>query len=607
MSNFGAALEPLLAWEQLLKPIPGALPGGVSLRNTQVYDEIPRGLKPQEQGPGGAAPRDAKKTDYRGLIRTASHLLATQSKDLDIAVWLTEALVREHRLPGLTEGLLLIQRLLDTFWDNIYPALVEGDEGFRAKPINRLNTAFIALLPFIPVTFDGRTVYEYNRSAEVPLLAKAEASIEARKKREQALEEGAIQPEEIERSVAETNPQFYEELAAEIQQVRAAADLLQKTCDEKFHTRDRPVLTKVFDQIARIEVTVEAIQRTKPAPGPVKLPDFREPEAPPPARLTTPVTSASQVAVIPPVVPTPPDPSPPTRAVLEIAAELRSSEPSNPVPYLLVRSWQFGPLIERGTVDEDTLQAPPTEMRTALRRALLNSDWFEVLNQTERAMARPCGACWLDLQQYSARACTELGYTGVAHAIRGITGAYLHAVPDLPYAVMPDGSPTAAADTLAWIRTDVLANPAKALAESLEDVRPSDPPSADHLAEPDAFEVASYELEAGRFSEAFRVLAEAAGRERSGRGRIQRRIQLAKICMEGKQIRLATAILQEIFGVIEARALDGWEPPEFVAPPMAMLYRCLEQQNENPELCRRIYAKLCSANPACALELTLRT
>ena len=245
-------------------------------------------------------------------------------------------------------------------------------------------------------------------------------------------------------------------------------------------------------------------------------------------------------------------------------------------------------------------------MRTALRRALLSRDWFEVLDQAEHAMASPCGASWLDLQQYATRACTELGYTGAAHAIRGITGAYLRAVPDLPYAVMPDGSPTAAADTLAWIRTEVLADPSKTLAESLEDVRPCDPALADTAAEPDAFEVASDELKAGRFSEAFRVLAEAADRERSGRGRAQRRIQLAKICVEGEQIRLATAILQEIFGVIEARALDGWEPPEFIAPPLAMLHRCLEQQNENPELCRRIYDKLCAVNPARALELTLR-
>ena len=142
MVDFETGVEPLVAWDRLLKPVPGESPSGVSLRNTPAYDEIPRLLRPQELRPGGAGARDAKKSDYRALIRTTSDLLATQSKDLDIAVWLAEALVGEHRLAGLSEGLLVIDRLLESFWDTIFPALDEGDEGFRAKPINRLNTAF---------------------------------------------------------------------------------------------------------------------------------------------------------------------------------------------------------------------------------------------------------------------------------------------------------------------------------------------------------------------------------------------------------------------------------------------------------------------------------
>jgi type VI secretion system protein ImpA len=604
MIDFDTALEPLLAWERLLKPISVDSPSGVSLRNTPAYDDIPRSLRPPDAGTGGAAQRDARKTDYRALIRAASDLLAKQSKDLDIAVWLTEALVREHRLPGLSEGLLLIRRLLESFWDTVYPALDDGDEGFRAKPINRLNTAFIALLPHLPITFDGRTVHEYNAAAEIPSAQKAESSSDLRKKRVKALEDGVIPTEEIERSVQATSAQFYEEMAGEVQQARDAANLLQKTCDGKFKTDDRPILGKLLDQLERIRVTVEAVQLSKPSP---QLPAGPPEMHPPQAAIPSVKEPAPVAAPLPPVVEAPTATPAMSEActVVEIAAELRSSDPSNPVPYMLSRSWQFGPMIERGTVDEDTLAPPVTELRTALRRALLNSDWFEVLEQTERAMETPCGACWLDIQQHSSRACGELGYGGAARAIRGITAAYLRAVPDLPYAVMLDGSPTAAADTLVWIRTEVLADPEKARAESLEEVCPADSPRETAPGEPDAFEVAANELNAGRFSEAFRVLVEASVREHSGRGRIQRRIQLAKICMESGQLRIAAALLQEIFGVIEERSLATWETPEFVAPPMAMLYRCLEQLSENEELRRRIYYKLCSVDPARALELAV--
>lgn len=289
-----------------------------------------------------------------------------------------------------------------------------------------------------------------------------------------------------------------------------------------------------------------------------------------------------------------------------MAAGLREEDPASPVPYMLSRSWQFGPMLAKGAVDEETLEPPGTELRTGLRRALLNSDWGEVLAHTERAMAAPCGSCWLDIQQYSTRACRELGYDGAANAIRGMTAAYLRSLPELAYAVMLDGSPTSTADTLAWIRTEVLTDPDKARSESLDEVRPVESAWQGEATEPDAFEVAGNELGAGRFSEAFRILAEAAARERSGRGRMQRKIQLAKICMEGGQPRIALTFLQEIFGVIEGRSLESWEAPEFVATPLAMLYRCFEQLDENEEQRRRIYDKLCAVDPIKALELVAR-
>jgi hypothetical protein len=153
----------------------------------------------------------------------------------------------------------------------------------------------------------------------------------------------------------------------------------------------------------------------------------------------------------------------------------------------------------------------------------------------------------------------------------------------------------------------VLADPEKARAESLEEARPADPEPWGIAGEPDPFDVAANELSAGRFNEAFRILAEASAREPSERGRIQRRVQLAKICMEGGQIRIAQAFLQEIFRVIEDRHLETWEAPDFVGLPLAMLYQCSEQLNENEEQRRRIYDKLCAVDPARALQLAVQS
>ena len=222
-------------------------------------------------------------------------------------------------------------------------------------------------------------------------------------------------------------------------------------------------------------------------------------------------------------------------------------------------------------------------------------------------MADACGGCWLDLQLYSQRACKELGYDAAAQSIRGLTATYLQAVPDIQFAVMLDGSPTASPDTLSWIRTEVLADPQRARNESLEEVRSVEDETPFEEKTPDAFEVAVNEFNSGRFSEAFRILTEAQRTEQTGRGRLQRKIQLAKICMEAQQYRIALPVLEEINRTIESRSLDQWESPEFVSAPLAMLYLCLEQGGEDEAARKRIYDRICAADPVKALELALRS
>jgi hypothetical protein len=277
---------------------------------------------------------------------------------------------------------------------------------------------------------------------------------------------------------------------------------------------------------------------------------------------------------------------------------------------MLVRSWAFGALMARGTpVDPEQLQPPSTELRTALRRAVLREDWWETLDETESAMQCACGSCWLDIQYHAHSACRRIRSVAAADAIRGMTAAYLRALPDLMTARMLDGSPTASPETFAWLRTEILVDPQSARKESLDEVRSAD--FAEQLKafdgkEPDAFEVAESEMNAGRFDEAFRVLAEALQREQSGRGRMQRKMQLAKVSMEANQHRIALPILRELFHLIEERRLDTWEAPDLICPPLAMLYRCLEKTDDDAEYRRRVYERLCALDPLRALELTAK-
>ncbi|MEO7852137.1 MAG: type VI secretion system protein TssA [Rubrivivax sp.] len=76
---------------------------------------------------------------WRDVLAVGQQALATQSKDLEIAAWMTEALVRMHGLPGLTVGARLIAGLCDAYWDAGFPRPDEDGLEVRASPIDGLS------------------------------------------------------------------------------------------------------------------------------------------------------------------------------------------------------------------------------------------------------------------------------------------------------------------------------------------------------------------------------------------------------------------------------------------------------------------------------------
>jgi len=54
------------------------------------------------------------------VTKLATEALSKRSKDLQIAAWLTEALLVQERIAGLTQGLNLLRGLLENFWDTLY-------------------------------------------------------------------------------------------------------------------------------------------------------------------------------------------------------------------------------------------------------------------------------------------------------------------------------------------------------------------------------------------------------------------------------------------------------------------------------------------------------
>jgi type VI secretion system protein ImpA len=195
-----------------------------------------------------------------------------------------------------------------------------------------------------------------------------------------------------------------------------------------------------------------------------------------------------------------------------------------------------------------------------------------------------------------------LGYSSAAAAIQSELKSLVADLPDLLSASMLDDTPAANGETLAWIKEITpAAQPAYGY--------PAPPPMQEASGEtPDAHkpedpgDIAMRAAREGRPQEAIEILTREAAAERSGRGRFQRRLQLAQLCMSMGHERIAHPILEQLVAEIDNRSLEGWESSETVAHVLALLFRCLNKLNSGEERKQAIYDRICRLDPLQALS-----
>ncbi|HTN01919.1 MAG TPA: type VI secretion system protein TssA [Planctomycetaceae bacterium] len=129
---------PVLDFDRLLTPVAPDNPCGESLRWDPVWDELSQLRKTSKDPLDSSAD---KTPEWGRVVDLATEALATRTKDLLIAGWLTEALVREHGFAGFRDGLRLIRELADRFWEGLHPLSEDGDLATRSAPLSWLTTA----------------------------------------------------------------------------------------------------------------------------------------------------------------------------------------------------------------------------------------------------------------------------------------------------------------------------------------------------------------------------------------------------------------------------------------------------------------------------------
>ena len=596
--------------DDLLNPISGPNPSGRNLRYV-VYDAIREARREDDELPSGDWAYERKRADYPSVLRLCCDALAEQSKDLQLAVWATEASVKLEGLAGLQHGLDFLNKLTEAFWDTLYPEIEDGDAEARFGVLESLGGKFAEHLWYLPLTSEGLTWLQYKESRTVGYEADVVGNDEKVQDRERAINDGKITAEMFDKAFSKTPKAFYEQRLMDADACLTSLEALNQTCLNRFGDAS-PSFTKLRDGLEDIRQTISLLLRKKREEEPEQLlgPPI-EPSVVGEGREVDSDQQAQAVSIsapvqVQPVRQEPENPDEAVERILLAAHYLRREQPSNPVAYLVLRALRWGELrtsIE--DVDLALLEAPSTEVRKQLRALLQNGEWEELLDACEVAMASPCGRGWLDLQRYAVSACDGLGssFTPVSAAILSALESLLSDYPQLSQSSLNDETATANPETQTWLQ-ELTDTKEQLFAQDLSTISgEAGTASQGHKQLPDPYELAKQAAASGHPQEAIAILEREAAQERSGRGRFQRKMQLAHICMSAGYKTVAFPILEALAGEIDKRNLEEWEDPDLVIRALGLLYQCMEKLKCSAEQKEKVYARICRLGPAQALEL----
>jgi type VI secretion system protein ImpA len=317
--------------EALLAPIPGDAPQGVDIREDSSaaapYNRLrdarseARGAE-RGQDAGGEGTRDPTPL-WRSVRELALKTLAETAKDLEVAAWLTEALVRSHGLAGLSAGARLMAGLAEQYWDVLFPLPDEYGMETRVAPVTGLNgrdgngsliQPLYKLVAFIKV--DGTPVALYQFGA---------LGGERR-------QPGSLPPDDLDREARTTGGRQFATLLADARAAHDAWQAMATVIDEKAGA-DGPSTTAIRDLLVGIIDVAKLYAPPDAADGDdATVADATASEGPAARAGTTGGVGLAGLTALPGQAASREDA---LRALSEIANFFRRTEPHSPLSYTL--------------------------------------------------------------------------------------------------------------------------------------------------------------------------------------------------------------------------------------------------------------------------------
>jgi type VI secretion system protein ImpA len=601
--------------DTLLNPISGENPSGEDLRYAPVYDQIKEARREEEEFEQGEWKTEIKKADYPLVIKLTSEAITSKSKDLQIAAWLTDALLRTEGFAGLKQGLDLLHGLVGTFWDSLYPQLEDGDAELRAGPLDWVGSNLVLPLRMAPLNKARHGWLDYTESRKIGYQEQADTD-EKKEARKNALEAGKVSPEDFDKSFSETPKIFYVSAEATLDGCTTSLQALDTLCREKFGDV-APSFTELKKGLETVRHSVHLLLQKKRETEPDAVEAAAEPGAPEAAEGAGAEGAAAGGAgrgaagpagIVIPLA----DKEPAARreaiaSLSRAAAALRKLDPFSPAPYLMMRGLRWGELRAAfHNSDMTLLEGPPTMLRQHIKKLAIEGKWEELLEAAENAMSLPCSRGWLDMQRFVVDACVGLGskYEAIAVAIRSELKALLRDLPQLLETTLLDDTPAANSETQAWLK-ELLVEPITPTPEAApSEGRVLEDHSAPgwHRKFVDSYDLARQALRDGQTEKALDLMRREVERQLSGRGQFLRKLQLVDVCIAAGKSQIAQPMLDDLAAVIENNHLEDWEDREIVAKALVMILKNSQRVQADEAERFRLFQKVVRLDPVQAIS-----
>src|SRR5690349_3688059 len=116
--------------DELLDPISPQQPVGAEMRWTPESDRIREARRADDDlETGNWEKRERKVADWELVQDLCTTMLRQRSKDIQLALWLTEAKIKLDGFSGLRDGLSVTRELMVRYWDKgLFPLMEDGPE-----------------------------------------------------------------------------------------------------------------------------------------------------------------------------------------------------------------------------------------------------------------------------------------------------------------------------------------------------------------------------------------------------------------------------------------------------------------------------------------------